>query len=432
MRNLVIIGRPNIGKSSLFNALLGKRIAVVHDMPGVTRDRLSKKLQIDGTMFNLIDTGGYENNDIRYAEHINTQIDIAIKEADLILFLVDAKYGINPIDTDIANKLRGLEEKIFLLANKVDNHKVPYDEFIKLGLGEAIPISVVHRQGLTSLKSKVSTFFKAFGDEREIDLINPIKVALAGRPNTGKSTLLNSILGEERVVTSSLAGTTRDVVDVEITNQYGKFLLLDTAGIRRNAKIESNIEYYSIERTKKALTKTDVALLVVDGSEGITKQDKTVGSIIAESGVACVVLINKLDLMESELLKKEFLWKMPHLSYANFIHISALRDDNFDEIFKQIQLAYRERTKKIPTTKLNNFLHDMLEAHTPPMVSTKSIKLKYMVQVGINYAGTPKFVVFANYPKEVPTAYKRYLINGLRDYFGFHANPIKLIFREST
>ncbi|MEI6093594.1 MAG: ribosome biogenesis GTPase Der [bacterium] len=432
---IAIVGRPNTGKSTLFNRLIGRNKAVTDDLPGVTRDRLLSTIEHNGVFFDIIDTGGYEKNDKDpILKHIVEQVHIAVEESDLILFVVDGKNGINPIDREIASILRKKEKDTILVINKVDHAKREYSDFYSLGIESVMPVSAEHALGIDDLLDAI--FEKRKEDEATLrDHRNNmdseyIKIAISGRPNTGKSTLLNSIIGEERAITSDAPGTTRDVIDIPLNNKYGDFLLLDTAGIRRYARTESKIESYSIMRSRSTIEFSDIALLVIDGTEGFTHQDKKVSEIIAKAGVGCLIIINKRDKMEREFTEQEIHWQIPFLSYAPILYLSAKYDDNFDKVFKQIKKIHEGRTKKISTGDLNRAFKQITTYKTPPMASGKEVKLKYMVQASKERACVPRFIVCGVRAKLTHSSYKKYLVAKLREEFGFVGNPIELIFKE--
>jgi len=429
---VAIVGRPNTGKSSLFNRIAGQNKAVTDDLPGVTRDRLFVEVNHYGQDFELVDTGGYEFGDGHIVQHIVEQIHIAIEEAELILFVVDGKDGLTSTDVEIANLLRKANRDIVLVVNKVDNEKLVYDEFHALGMKQLIPVSAAHSLGIGDLidvmveKAKASTTPKG----KRIYSENVIKIAIAGRPNTGKSTLLNAILGHKRVVTSPIPGTTRDVIDIPMSNEQGDFILLDTAGIRRHAKTGSRIEDYSILRSKKAIEDADVAFLVIDGEEGFTTQDKKVSELIADSGTACIIVVNKKDKMEKRFTDQDLQHEIPYLNYAPLLYISAVYDKNFSKLFKTACEVNSERHKKISTGELNKFFQNTVRYKTPPMASGKEVKLKYMVQAAKAQGGVPRFIVCGKNAKMVHASYKKYLISKIREAFGFKGNPIDMIFKE--
>lgn len=432
---IAIVGRPNTGKSTLFNRLIGRNKAVTDDLPGVTRDRLLSTIEHNGKFFDIIDTGGYDKNDKDpILKHIVEQVHIAVEESDLILFVVDGKNGMNPLDKEIAGILRKQGKDTILVINKVDHAKRNYSEFYSLGIQSVMPVSAEHALGIDDLLDAI--FEKKINDKtvvrdhRENMNSDFMKIAIAGRPNTGKSTLLNSIIGEERAITSDVPGTTRDVIDIPLKNKYGDFLLLDTAGIRRYARTESKIESYSIMRSRDTIEFSDIALLVIDGTEGFTHQDKKVSEIIAKAGVGCLIIVNKRDKMEREFTEQEVHWQIPFLSYAPIIYLSAKYDDNFDKIFKQIKKIYEGRTKKISTGDLNRCFKQITNFKTPPMASGKEVKLKYMVQASKDHASVPRFIVCGVRAKLTHSSYKKYLIGKLREEFSFIGNPIELIFKE--
>ena len=429
--NVAIIGRPNTGKSSIFNCLIGKNKAVIDDLPGVTRDRLISEVEYENRVFSIIDTGGYSNEkgDDLILKHIIEQIHIAAQEADLVLFIVDGKTGLNPIDADIAKILRKTEKKVVVVVNKIDSDRRDFTEFYSLGIDPVIPVSAAHSKGITELLDTIITL----GNPPPVESVSKgrgLRLSIAGRPNTGKSTLLNAIVGEKRAAVHERPGTTRDVIDIGISNRYGDFLLLDTAGIRRKPKVESRVETYSIIKSRRAVEASYVALLVIDGVEGFTHQDKRVSEIIVSAGVGCLIIVNKRDKMEREFTKREVHWQIPYLSYAPLVYISALYDRDFSVVFKMVKKISDERRKRVGTGELNRFFQRVLSYRTPPLSGSKEVKLKYMVQAYRESGGVPRFIIFTNYPKDVHESYKRYLIRRLREEFHFFGNPIELIFKK--
>lgn len=429
---VAIVGRPNTGKSSLFNRLAGKNKAVTDDLPGVTRDRLFVEVDYYGHDFELIDTGGYEFGDGHITQHIVEQIHIAIEEGELILFVVDGKDGLTTTDSEIAKILRKSNKDVLLVVNKIDNEKRVYDEFHSMGFKKVFPVSAAHSLGIGDLvdemveRAKLSTTPKG----KRVPSSDTISIAIAGRPNTGKSTLLNAILGEKRVVTSPVPGTTRDVIDIPLANTYGDFVLLDTAGIRRHSKTGSRIEDYSIIRSKKAIEDANVAFLVIDGEEGFTNQDKKVSQIISEAGAACIIVVNKKDKMKKRFTDEELHQEIPYLSYAPLLYISAAYDKDFSKLFKIAAEVNAERHKKVSTGELNRFFQNTVRYKTPPMASGKEVKLKYMVQAAKEQGGVPRFIVCGKNAKMIHASYKKFLIAKIREEFGFKGNPIALIFKE--
>ncbi len=431
---LAIVGRPNTGKSSLFNRLAGRNKAVTDDVPGVTRDRLYVEADFFGKNVELIDTGGYEFDAKDLSKHIVSQIHMALDESDASLLVVDGKEGLHPADSAMAKLLRKSGKPVILVINKVDHDKRNYQEFHSLGLDHIVAVSAAHALGIGDLMDKVIEVMGLnengvdYDDNKNNDTY--IKLAIAGRPNTGKSTILNSISGEIRSVTSEVPGTTRDVVDVKLSNKFGDFMIMDTAGIRRHAKTSSRIEVYSIFRSKEVIEFADVALLMIDGSEGFTHQDKKVSQIIGDAGVGCVIVVNKRDLMKREFKQEEISAQIPHLSYAPIVYVSALLDKDFSKVFKTVKKVHNERMKTISTANLNKFLKDALNYKTPPLTSGREVKLKYIVQASKQKGGVPRFIVSGKNVKSTHPSYKRYLVGKLREEYGFIGNPIEIVFKE--
>ncbi|MBN1113869.1 MAG: ribosome biogenesis GTPase Der [Oligoflexia bacterium] len=426
---VAIIGRPNTGKSTLFNRLIGKNKAVTDDLPGVTRDRLIGTVTHYGKIFEIIDTGGYETGDDVILTHIMEQIRIAVEESDIILFTVDGKYGINALDSEIAGMLRKSGKIIMLVVNKIDNGKMDFSDFYSLGIEKVFPVSATHSIGISELLEEICGHVKEAGETGIADS-GFIRLAIAGKPNTGKSTLLNSILDLNRAVTSDQPGTTRDVIEITLENDFGKYVIVDTAGIRRKPRVESRIEAYSIMRSKKMIESSDVALLVIDAGDGVTHQDKRVSELISESGTGCVIVCNKKDLVGGKVSDREIYNSMPYLEYAPVVSVSARFDRDFSGIFKVVNRIHEERLKKLSTGELNRFLKAVTDYKTPPMARGREVRLKYMVQVFNERGGTPGFIVFSNQPDAVHSSYHRYLIRRLREEYSFFGNPIELTFKR--
>lgn len=422
---VALVGRPNTGKSTLFNVIVEKQKSIVDDIPGVTRDRLVADVDYYGKNFQVIDTGGYEIGESELAIHIQEQIRIAVKEAEVVVFVVDAKDGLMSEDLEISKILRKFTKKIIVAVNKVDNQKIDYSDFYKAGFKLVFPVSAMHKIGIGDLLDEVTEDFGKTKND-EVKIVIP-KICISGRPNTGKSTLMNGILGEKRVVTSSTPGTTRDSIEVLIEKKYGTFKLIDTAGLRRHSKMEGKLERFSITKSKAEIKQADLALLMIDASIGITQQDKRVAEIINSEGTGCVIVMNKNDL--KKINEKEVYNQLKFLSYAPILSISAKYDKDFSKIFKHVNKVLEERKKKISTNSLNSFLKKALNYKSHPLMGTKEIKLKYMVQAHTSISG-PKFVIFTNYPDLIAESYKRYLIRRLREEYGFLGNPIDINFKN--
>lgn len=429
---VVIIGRPNVGKSTLFNRLTGKKDAIVHDMSGVTRDRNYGEVEWAGKQFRLIDTGGYvPNSEDLFETAIREQVEIAITEADSILFVVDARTGVNPIDIEISNMLRSSGRKFFLIVNKVDSEKMEAaaTEFYSLGVEQYYDISALAGRKIGDLLDDISADFKEVSDEED----KRLKLAIVGRPNVGKSSLTNALLGFDRSIVTDIPGTTRDSLD-SVLKYYGReILLIDTAGLRKRKKIDESIEFFSAIRTLKSIAECDVAIVMIDAKSGLEKQDQKIIDEAVQRRKGIILAVNKWDLVEKDtntahVFEKELKNKLGNLEFLPVIFISALTKQR---IFKLVELAeevHVERKKQIPTNNLNETLLAEIERNPPPSTHTgKEVKIKYIVQAAGSY---PVFLFFSNYPKDIPEHYKRFLEKTIRRTYGFTGVPIILAFKS--
>ncbi len=430
---VVILGRPNVGKSTLFNRLVGKRGAIVDDISGVTRDRNYGEVEWDGKEFQLIDTGGYvpESKDL-FETAIRDQVEIAISEADAILFVVDVRTGINPVDLEIADILRSSQKDFFLLVNKVDseNFEASAAEFYKLGINKLYAISALVGRNIGDLLEELTADFSPVQDEERTD--PRLRVAFVGRPNVGKSSLTNALLGYDRSIVTEIPGTTRDSLD-SVLKYYGREIILaDTAGLRKKKKIDDSVEFYSMVRTLKAIGDCDVAVVMLDAQFGVEKQDQKIIDEAVNRRKGIILAVNKWDLIEKETntaktMEDSMKEKLGGLDYFPAVFISALTKQRIYKLIDLVIKVGEERKKKITTSELNNVLLPEIERNPPPSTQTgKEVKIKYITQAGDHY---PMFFFFSNYPKNVPEHYKRYLENLIRKHFGFEGVPMSLIFK---
>ena len=432
---VAIVGRPNVGKSTLFNKLIGDRLSIVKNEPGVTRDRLYREMEWSGKEFLLVDTGGLEpKTDDFMMNKIKEQAQVAIDEADVVIFLVDGKSGITGLDEDVATVLRKKEKKVVVAVNKIDNYMRDQEnvlEFYALGFEDVIGISGEHKINLGDLLDAV---ISKFDRRKEKSREEGLKIAVLGRPNAGKSSLVNKLLNEERSIVSDIAGTTRDSIDSSLKYDGETYTLIDTAGIRKQSKIEDSIEYYSVLRAVKSIKRADVCVLMLDATELLTEQDKRVAGLIYEERKPIIIAINKWDLIEkdntsvkkfTELVKAD----LPFLSYAPIITISALTGKRTINILEQAKFINEEYHKKITTGLLNQILSEMIAQNPVPTRKGRAVKINYATQVG---EAPPRFVFFSNNPELIHFSYQRYIENKLREYFGFEGCPIDIVFNKKN
>lgn len=431
---VAIVGRPNVGKSTLFNIFANSRISIVEDTPGVTRDRLYADTEWLDNEFMMVDTGGIEimNND-KIAVSIRQQAQIAIAEADVILFVCDARAGITHEDAEVARLLRQSKKPIVLAVNKADSPKQEMEifEFYNLGIGEPIPVSAANHLGLGDLLDAVVEKFpetSAYGEDGDED---EIKVALIGRPNVGKSSIFNTLVGEERSIVSDVAGTTRDAIDTPVVRDGQKFLFIDTAGMRRKARIDEPIEKYSIIRSLRAVDRSDVVLMVIDAIDGVTEQDKKIAGYAHEAGKGIVLVVNKWDLYDkdntstlryTENLRRELVF----MQYAPVVFVSAMTKQRIHRLSEVIHYVAEQNAMRISTSVLNQVVEDAIAINPPPTEKGQRLKILYATQVKIK---PPTFVIFVNEPEIMHFSYQRYLENKLREAFGFEGTPLQMIIR---
>ena len=431
---VAIVGRPNVGKSTLFNVLAGQKIAIIKDVPGVTRDRIYADCSWRGTSFQIIDTGGIEpeSEDI-ILKQMRRQSELAMDIADVIVFITDVTAGVTRDDEEVAQMLRKTKKPVILVCNKCDRVGTPPPEiyeFYNLGLGEPLPISAGKKLGIGELLDEVYDKFDNI--EFEIDDEDVIKVAIIGKPNAGKSSLVNKILGEERVIVSDIAGTTRDAIDSYFTNTHGKYIFIDTAGIRRKNKVYDTLEKYSVIKAKAAIDRANVCLIMIDATEGVTEQDEKIAGLAHEAGKGVIIVINKWDLVTKDTYtmssyKKQVYNKLGFLTYAPIIFISAVTGQRLDKIFEMINDVDKQNSLRVPTGTLNDVLAQAIAITQPPSDKGKRLKIYYMTQVSTR---PPTFVIFVNSKELMHFSYVRYLENHLRKQFGFVGTPIHMIIRQ--
>lgn len=431
---VAIVGRPNVGKSMLFNRLVGQRLSIVEDTPGVTRDRLYAPCEWCGRTFDMVDTGGIEpSTDSEILLFMREQAQIAIDTATVIILVTDLRTGVTAADKDVANMLLRSKKPIVLAVNKADSTGAVDPnvyEFYSLGLGDPIPVSAVHGHGTGDLLDECIKYFPDANEEQEED--ETIKVAVIGKPNVGKSSLVNCILGEKRTIVSDVAGTTRDAVDSVFENKYGKYTFIDTAGIRRKSKVEERVEKFSVMRAQMAIERADVCLILIDARDGVTEQDTKIAGLAHEAGKASIIIVNKWDLVDKETgtmekMRKDIMRDLSFMSYAPVVFISALTGQRVERIFDLINYANDQSSMRITTGMLNNVLADAQARVQPPTDKGRRLKIYYMTQTGIR---PPHFVIFCNSAELFHFSYQRYLENQIRSVFGLEGTPVRLTIRQ--
>ena len=431
---VAIVGRPNVGKSTLFNKLVGQRLSIVDDTPGVTRDRIYGDCQWRGRTFSLVDTGGIEpHSDDVILKQMRRQAELAIDAADVIVLVTDLKSGLVATDEEVASMLQKSGRPVILCVNKCDRVGEPqpeFYEFYNLGLGDPVQVSSVHGHGTGDLLDAIFEYFPPeTGEEEEEDLI---RVAVIGKPNAGKSSLVNKITGENRCIVSDIAGTTRDAIDTTVENSYGRFTLIDTAGLRRKSKVDDAIEKYSVLRAKMAIERADVCVIMIDATEGFTEQDSKVAGLAHEAGKGCVIAVNKWDAVEKDgktmqQFKKKLEVDFSFMSYAPMVFISAKTGQRLDNLFSLIKSVSNANAMRISTGMLNDLLAQATARVQPPTDKGKRLKIYYMTQASVK---PPTFVFFVNSAELFHFSYQRYLENRIRETFGMEGTPIRFVLRE--
>lgn len=432
---LAIVGRPNVGKSTLFNKLAGERVSIVEDIPGITRDRIYFDTEWNGRPITVIDTGGIEpKTDDIILSKMKMQAELAIETADVIAFVCDVRAGLTAADRDIAVMLIKSGKPVVLCVNKIDSIgslPMEYYEFYELGFdGDPIALSSLHGTGTGDLLDRVLELAPSDGEEEEED--DSIKVAVIGKPNAGKSSIINKILGEDRVIVSDIPGTTRDAIDTKVENEYGKYTFIDTAGIRRQKKVIDRVEKYSVLRSHSAVERADVCLIMIDATAGITEQDEKIAGLSHEAGKAAIIVVNKWDLVEKDNSSvKKFTDNMrealAYMPYAPIIFVSAKTGQRVDKLFERINYVNEQACMRISTGMLNDVLNDAVSRVQPPTDKGKRLKIYYMTQVSTK---PPTFVIFVNDAELFHFSYQRYIENKLREVFGFSGTPIRIVVRQ--
>ena len=431
-RIVAIVGRPNVGKSTLFNRLTESRNAIVNEASGVTRDRHYGRAEWNGVEFSVVDTGGYvENSDDIFEGEINRQVRIAVEEADVLVFMVNVEDGIHDLDKEVANMLRRAKKKVLLVVNKVDNNKrlIEANEFYGLGMGDYFAVSSINGSGTGDLLDEI---VKNLPETKEPEEENIPKVAIVGRPNVGKSSLTNSLLGEERNIVTPIAGTTRDSVYTKYNKFNHTFLLIDTAGLRKKTKVDEDIEFYSILRSVRSIEESDVCLLLIDATRGVESQDINILGIAQKNNKGIIVLVNKWDLVEKDTKTTKIFEDAirsrtsPFVDYP-ILFISATEKQRIHKILDLVQSVYENRNRKVPTSQLNEVMLEYVNNTPPPATKGKHIKIKYITQLATPY---PSFVFFCNLPQYIKEPYKRFVENRIRENFNFNGVTVKIYFRK--
>lgn len=431
---VAIVGRPNVGKSTLFNRLVGGRVAIVEDQPGITRDRLYRDVEWGGRTFTLVDTGGLD-----FAEEdgltpmVRKQVELAIEEADAILFLVDAREGLTVTDEAIASLLRRTRKPVILVANKLENYaRVDHvlADFYRLGLGDPLPVSAIQGMNTGDLLDRLVSLLPE--GEKVLEEGEVVRIAVVGRPNVGKSSLVNAILGEERVIVSDVPGTTRDAIDTPFTRQGRRYVLVDTAGIRRKSRINMPVERYSVIRALRAIDRCDVALILLDAQEGVTEQDKKIAGYVHEQGKASILVVNKWDLVEKDTRTADRYAQEVHralsfMTYAPVVFISALTGRRVPRVLEMVDVVAEQSSLRVPTPSLNSLIRDAVLHNPPPAEQKRRLKIYYAAQGGVK---PPTFILFVNAPELMHFSYLRYLENQLRAAYGFVGTPLRFVLRQ--
>jgi GTP-binding protein len=429
---VAIVGRPNVGKSTLFNRIIGRKLAIVEGIPGVTRDRNYAEAEWEDKRFLLVDTGGFEpeSEDPMYTK-MREQTTLAIEEADTIIFLMDGQQGLLPSDIEVSHRLRASGKPVIYAINKVDGarHEALLPDFYRLGIDALFPLSAQHGPGFSELMDELCRMLPETGEQPpDKETAAMPRIAIIGRPNVGKSSFVNALIGEDRMIVSPVAGTTRDAVD-SVYQYYGrKYVLVDTAGIRSRGRISQGVEKYSVMRAMKSISRADIALVLIDASEGITEQDERIVGLAHEAGKGIIIALNKWDLVpDKEHAFKQFMGdvqqRLKFADYASVLTISAVTRQRVTKVFEEIDRVIAEREKRVPTADLNRVFERLAAGHEPPLYRGKRVKYYYITQVGVK---PPTFVVFVNYPEGVHFSYLRYIENNLRQSFGFRGTPIRI------